>query len=71
MPTLLSASAEALEAALQLFDPEHIASLAEDGRRLLDAMAVAGYPVPAAWQRLQAIEVRAERDPKGWTGMGA
>lgn len=55
VPTLLSASSEALAAALQLFDPEPIALLAGDGRRLLEALAVAGYPVPAAWQRLQEL----------------
>lgn len=42
VPTLLSASEEALAAALWLFDPEHIQSLVSDGETLLEERRGAG-----------------------------
>ena len=56
MPTLLCAESEALEAALQLFDPEQIATLAEDGRALVEALEQKGQLPPATRERLAVLE---------------
>lgn len=56
LPTLLSAEADALEAALKLFDPRQIGALVEDGRALLESLEREGRLPPRAWERLALIE---------------
>ena len=48
LPTLLSSEAEALEAALQLFDPQQLGALVEDGRALLGGLERGGRLPPRA-----------------------
>ena len=61
VPTLLSAPADALDAALQLFDAEQIAALSADARRLLGQLRQEGYELPQAWARLAQIEASEAR----------
>jgi len=56
LPTLLTAKNEALEAALQLFDPQQIGVLAEEGRELLARLEREGEPPSGARERLAAME---------------
>lgn len=58
LPTLLSESAEALDAALNVFDAVQVAQLSTDGRRLLVARDPNYDLFPAAWQRLAQMEDR-------------
>ena len=56
LPTLLSSDVDALEAALQLFEPEQLVSLAQEGRALLERLDREGRLPPAAKERLALIE---------------
>jgi hypothetical protein len=56
VPSLLSESEEALQAALALFPPERIQALAEEGKALLQQTEAAGHSLPLAWQRLGQME---------------
>jgi hypothetical protein len=55
-PTLLSATPEALAAALQLLDPGELTALANDARNLLTRLQREGYALPECWLRLGIIE---------------
>lgn len=66
-PSLLSASAESLAAALQLFISAEITALATDARSLLLRLRQEGYDLPQAWERLAQIEA-AEGQPGSWDG---
>ncbi len=64
LPTLLSENAEALDAALSVFDAVQVAELSTDARRLLVARDPHYHQFPAAWQRLAQMEDRlAELSP--------
>ncbi len=57
LPTLLSAGPEALAAALQLFTPEQLGQLIQDGHRLLASAGDPGQPrLREAAQRLAEME---------------
>jgi hypothetical protein len=56
LPTLLCSEAEALEAAMQLFDPPQLGALVEDGRALLEGLERGGRLPPAARERLVLME---------------
>lgn len=56
VPTLLSASEEALEAALWLFDGEQLGRLGNEGRLLLSHCRAQGSELPAAWRNLARLE---------------
>lgn len=62
VPTLLSASAGALEAALQLFDADQIHLLAQAGQRLLQSLTERGFTLPEAWERLGQMQDRRPRE---------
>lgn len=64
LPTLLSESGDALDAALNVFDAVQVAELSTDARRLLVARDPHYQQFPAAWQRLAQMEDRlAELSP--------
>jgi hypothetical protein len=56
VPSLLSESEEALQAALALFPPERVQALVEEGKALLQQTEAAGHSLPLAWQRLGQVE---------------
>ena len=58
LPTLLSESAAAVAAALELFDTDQLAELCRDGRRLLDEKDPTATGFPEAHQRLAQMEQR-------------
>lgn len=56
LPTLLASDAEALAAALQLFDRQQLEILVEQGRVLLDGLERDGRLPPAAGEKLALME---------------
>lgn len=56
LPTLLSASEEDLTQALQIFHPEQLGSLSQDGHALLEQLRTEQIDVSQAEERLQQIE---------------
>ena len=63
VPTLLSVDAEALGAALELFDAGQLAHLAAEARALLEARDPQATALPEAWARL--AQIAAARDAGG------
>ena len=63
VPTLLSAQEDALEAALWLFDGEHLRKLGGEGRLLLSRCREQGVELPAAWRNLARLEQAALETP--------
>ncbi|HEB99699.1 MAG TPA: hypothetical protein ENJ05_09340 [Thiotrichales bacterium] len=59
VPSLLTASAEALDAVLQIFTPEQIGLIYQDARQLLDGIRDTGPRVESARERLRQIETAA------------
>jgi len=57
LPTLLSEEAEAVEAALNLFAPEELALLHEEGERLLNELEAAGHDMERARKNLERIRL--------------
>lgn len=57
VPTLLSESPEALEAAWELFDPVQQAELHAQAVALLERLKDEGHPLPEAWDRLRCMQV--------------
>ncbi len=53
--TLLSESAGAVAAVVDLFEPAQRAELAAEARHLLEQAKAEGYALPEAWQRLRLI----------------
>jgi hypothetical protein len=58
VPTLLTESTEAVEAALWLFEPAQMADMASEARTLLTACAERGAEMPDAWVILRLLEGR-------------
>lgn len=56
LPTLLSESAEALEATLALFDPEQLRLLYEAGKNHLERLQGEGHNLTNAWHNLALFE---------------
>ena len=56
LPTLLCVEKEALEAAMQLFDPPQLGALVEDGRALLEGLERGGRLPAVARERLALME---------------
>lgn len=56
MPTLLSESADGLQAALVLFPPERLEIMIEEGKNLLKKIETEGKNLPISWQRLAQME---------------
>lgn len=59
VPTLLSEPAEAVTAALGLFDAARVASILEDARNLVERRRQEGFDITSAEKALAAIEQRA------------
>ena len=57
LPTLLSEEAEAVEAALNLFTPEQLVLLHEEGERLLNELEAAGHDMGRARGNLKRIRM--------------
>lgn len=55
VPTLLSESEDALNAAFQLFDKEHQQLIVQQAQQLLEDSQLGQEQVPEAWQRLQQM----------------
>ena len=62
-PTLLSASAEELEAALELFDLTQVEALAQDSARLIERLETEGLTLTVPRQRLAQLLTRLGSDP--------
>lgn len=62
-PSLLSATAEELEAALDLFDLPQVEELAQDSARLIERLETEGLTLTAPRQRLAQILTRLGSDP--------
>jgi hypothetical protein len=56
VPTLLSEAAEAVDAALWLFEREHLGKLVAEGRELLATLEAQGQRPPEPWARLEQME---------------
>lgn len=56
IPTLLSESQQAVNAALSLFDQEQIASLHQQAKELLSLKLQEQYDLPEAWKRLEQMQ---------------
>ena len=56
IPTLLSESEDALQAALMLFSPEQQEIMVAEGKALLKQVEADGHNLPVAWQRLSQME---------------
>ncbi len=56
LPTLLSSEADTLAAALQLFDPQQLRTLVQEGHALLDGLQRQGRLPSAARERLALME---------------
>lgn len=61
-PTLLSALPSEVEAAIELFDPDQIAQIAEEGAKLADDRASKGVDMTQALDRLAQILTRLKAD---------
>ena len=59
LPTLLSEETEAVEAALNLFAPEQLVLLHEEGERLLNELEAAGHDMGRARRNLERIRMAA------------
>lgn len=55
IPTLLSADEEELEAVMWIFEPEHLAQIANDAEQLLTERKEQGYDLAEAWEKLQVM----------------
>ncbi len=62
-PTLLSASAEELEAALELFDLSQVEELAQESARLIERLEAEGLTLTLPPQRLTQLLTRLGSDP--------
>jgi hypothetical protein len=56
LPTLLSESAEAVQATLPLFDVEQLRLLYKTGKHQLEQLQQEGHSLSAAWQNLELFE---------------
>jgi len=63
VPALLSEDADAVEAALWLFDTPQLEKLGREARELLSALEEQGQRPPQAWARLEQIEQAAGANP--------
>lgn len=61
VPSLLSESAEAVLAAVQLFDAEQLSTIYQEARQLVEKAAQQGHTLTEAEQRLQQIEAALSR----------
>lgn len=62
-PTLLSATAEEVDAALELFDPPQVEQLAQEAARLIERLEGDGLTLTVPRQRLAQILARVGTDP--------
>jgi hypothetical protein len=62
-PTLLSAGAEELEGALELFDLPQVEELAQESARLIERLEAEGLTLPVARERLAQLLGRLGSDP--------
>jgi hypothetical protein len=62
-PSLLSAAAEELEAALELFELTQVEALAQESARLIERLEVDGLTLPVPRQRLAQLLMRLGSEP--------